>query len=307
MTKSSIVLKKYLNKKYIHSNTASITFLGPKGSYSHLAAIKYAKRYFNKIIENSFLKFYDVIKYVENFKADYAVLPIKNTNSGLINEVYDLLQLTNLSIIGEIILPIDHCILVNDIMTDIDQIKIIYSHPQPFKQCSRFIKRFSHWKIKYTTSTSSAIKKVSLINSPSIAALGSELGGDLYKLRVLKRNLSNKQYNCTRFIVLSRKFITFPNYVPTKTTLIMSTNQEQVNHLVNSLLIILRNSNLSITKLNSETLNKNSYKEKFYVDVQGNIRSVKIQQAIQELKSITYFIKVLGCYPIDNFSSLIEK
>ncbi|WP_315941454.1 prephenate dehydratase domain-containing protein, partial [Salmonella enterica] len=90
---------------------------------------------------------------VETGQADYAVVPIENTSSGAINDVYDLLQHTSLSIVGEMTVTIDHCVLVSG-ATDLNTIETVYSHPQPFQQCSKFLSRYPHWKIDYTESTS---------------------------------------------------------------------------------------------------------------------------------------------------------
>ena len=289
------LLQHQLNPVSQHS--ARIAFLGPKGSYSHLAARNYASRHFDSMVECGCLKFHDIIKQVENGLADYAVMPIENTSSGSINDVYDLLQQTSLSIVGELTLPIDHCVLVNG-PTDLQQIETVYSHPQPFQQCSQFINRFPHWKIEYTESTAAAMERVAALNSPKVAALGSEAGGELYQLQVLERNLANQQQNHTRFIVLARKAIEVSDQVPAKTTLIMATGQ-QAGALVDALLV-LRQHNLIMSKLESRPINGNPWEEMFYIDVQGNLQSERMQQALQELQTMTRSLKVLGCYPSEN-------
>ncbi|NIF23323.1 bifunctional chorismate mutase/prephenate dehydratase [Candidatus Pantoea multigeneris] len=285
------------NLNHEHASAARIAFLGPKGSYSHLAARKYAARHFDAMTEQGCLKFQDIIKHVETGQADYAVLPIENTSSGSINDVYDLLQQTTLSIVGELTLPIDHCVLVSS-NTSLQQIETVYSHPQPFQQCSQFINRFPHWKIEYTESTAAAMEKVAAMNSPTVAALGSEAGGELYQLQVLERNLANQQQNQTRFIVLARNAIEVSEQVPAKTTLVMATGQ-QAGALVDALMV-LRNHNLIMSKLESRPINGNPWEEMFYIDVQSNLQSAAMQQALQELTGLTRSLKVLGCYPGEN-------
>lgn len=139
------LLQQHLNK--INPHSARIAFLGPKGSYSHLAARQYAARHFEQFIESGCAKFADIFNQVETGQADYAVVPIENTSSGAINDVYDLLQHTSLSIVGEMTLTIDHCLLVSG-TTDLSTINTVYSHPQPFQQCSKFLNRYPHWKIE---------------------------------------------------------------------------------------------------------------------------------------------------------------
>ncbi|CNI74764.1 MULTISPECIES: bifunctional chorismate mutase/prephenate dehydratase [Yersinia] len=289
------LLQHQLNQTTQHS--ARIAFLGPKGSYSHLAARQYAARHFEHLIECGCQKFQDIFTQVETGQADYAVLPIENTSSGSINDVYDLLQHTSLSIVGEITNPIDHCVLVAT-DTDLSQINTVYSHPQPFQQCSQFINRFPHWKIEYCESTAAAMEKVAQLNSPTAAALGSEAGGALYNLQVLEHNLANQQQNITRFIVLARKAIDVSEQIPAKTTLIMATGQ-QSGALVEALLV-LRDHGIIMTKLESRPINGNPWEEMFYIDVQANLRSDPMQKALADLTPITRSLKVLGCYPSEN-------
>ncbi|MXP56623.1 prephenate dehydratase domain-containing protein [Pantoea sp. Mhis] len=283
--------------KHLHTNIPKIAFLGPKGSYSHIAARKYANHYFNSTLEIDCAKFHDIVDKVKHGQADYALLPFENTSSGYINDVYDILQHTNLSIIGELTLPIEHCLLVNG-STNLQQIQTIYSHPQPFQQCSKFIHCFPHWKNKYTESTAAAMKKISIVNSPKLAALGSEAGGKLYGLQVLKRNLSNQQQNRTRFIILSRTPIKFSSHISAKTTLIISTKQ-QIGALV-EILLILRTHNLIVSKLKNGTLDHNIRQKMFYIDIQAHLESENMQIALKKIRKLTHFLKILGCYPSEN-------
>ncbi|PLR33164.1 bifunctional chorismate mutase/prephenate dehydratase [Chimaeribacter arupi] len=289
------LLQHQLNQTTVHS--ARIAFLGPKGSYSHLAARHYAARHFEQFIECGCLKFQDIFTQVETGQADYAVLPIENTSSGSINDVYDLLQHTSLSIVGELSTPIDHCVLVST-PTELSAIKTVYSHPQPFQQCTQFLNRFPDWKIEYCESTAAAMEKVAELNSPHVAALGSEAGGALYQLQVLEHKLANQQQNITRFIVLARKAIDVSEQVPAKTTLIMATGQ-QSGALVEALLV-LRDHGIVMTKLESRPIHGNPWEEMFYIDVQANLRSESMQKALRELAPITRSLKVLGCYPTEN-------
>lgn len=103
------ILQKHLNQT--PDNSARIAFLGPRGSYSHVAARQYSARHFDHMTEFSCSKFRDIFELVENGQADYGMLPLENTSSGAINDVYDLLQTTPLSIVGELRLPVNHCLL----------------------------------------------------------------------------------------------------------------------------------------------------------------------------------------------------
>ena len=137
----------------------SIAFLGPRGSYSSLAARKYLSRHTDQVLETSCNNFQQVIEQVESGRVQYGVLPIENTSSGSINEVYDLMQHTTLSIVGELTLPIDHCLLAATETTE-QQITTIYAHPQPIQQCSHYLQsRMSKARLEYCDSSSAAMAK----------------------------------------------------------------------------------------------------------------------------------------------------
>lgn len=296
----SVLLQQRILQESVNQNTiksAKIAFLGPKGSYSHSASRRYASRHVDNMIEFSCSNFKDVFEHVEKGMVDYGVLPIENTSSGSINEVYDLLQKTDLHIIGELSLPIDHCILANK-GSSLEKIDTVYSHPQPFQQCTNFLEKYPNWKIIYCDSTSSAMETVAKLNKPNVAAIGNKDGGELYGLQMLEHNFANQKENITRFIILAAESIDVSSQISAKTTLLMKTGQ-QAGALVDALLV-LRNHNIVMTKLESRPIHGNPWEEMFYIDLQGNIETIKMQQALKELSSITLFSKVLGCYPSDN-------
>ena len=294
------LLQEKLNQGAISS--ANIAFLGPKGSYSHSATRRYASTHFDQLTESSCSTFKDVFEKVESKIVDYGILPIENSSSGSINEVYDLLQKTNLHIIGELSLPIDHCVLAIP-SAKLEQIDTIYSHPQPFQQCSNFLENYPHWKIVYCDSTSSAMETVAKLNQPNIAAMGNKDGGELYGLQVLEHNFANQKENITRFIVLAREPIEVSEQIPAKTTILMKTGQ-QAGALVDAL-SVLRNHNIVMTKLESRPIHGTPWEEMFYIDLQGNVHDYEMQVALKELAAITLYTKVLGCYPSDSITAIM--
>ncbi|VEH67913.1 P-protein [Rodentibacter pneumotropicus] len=212
-----------------------IAFLGKRGSYSNLAARNYAARYQKQFVELGCQSFEQVFEKVKNGEADFGILPLENTTSGAINEVYDLLQHTDLSLVGELAYPIKHCVLVNDTI-DLRQIDTLYSHPQVIQQCSQFIHSLDRVHIEYCESSSHAMQLVSSLNKPNIAALGNEDGGKLYGLSVLKTNIANQENNITRFIVVSREAREVSPQIHTKTLLLITTPQ-QAGSLADALFI----------------------------------------------------------------------
>ena len=279
-----------------HTPAVRVAFLGGQGSYSYWATQKYFTRRAERIIELGCDSFNDIVKAVETGHADYAVLPIENTSSGSINEVYDLLQHTRLSIVGELTHPIEHCLLGLP-GTDLSKVRQVCSHPQVIAQCSQFLLGLTNVKIEYCESSSAAFAKVKALQDPTIIAIGGEEGGKLYGLEVLTRELANQKQNVSRFIVVARKPVQVAKAIPAKTTFIMYTGQ-QPGALVEALLV-LKQHGISMSKLESRPIPGNPWEEMFYVDVSANLNDYAMIRALEELNNLTKFVKVLGCYPSD--------
>ena len=279
--------------------TVSVAFLGDKGSYSYLASHRYFSRRAEKINEYGCQSFNEILQQVESGHVDYGMLPIENTSSGSINEVYDALQHTNLSIVGEITQPIEHCLLTA-VNTQLNRIKTIYAHGQPFTQCSNFLDKQDSIRIEYCDSTADAMAKAFELQDDTVAVIGSEEGGQLYKLHALEKSIANQTENHSRFILVARKPIDVAEQIPAKTALILATGQK-AGALVDCL-IILKTKGINMCKLESRPIQGRPWEEMFYIDVEANLKSVVLQEAISEITSITNFIKVLGCYPIEHIS-----
>ncbi|CAM4010500.1 chorismate mutase [Shewanella aquimarina] len=274
----------------------NIAYLGARGSYSYLAATRYCERRQVGMQDLGCKSFDEIVQAVESGHADYGFLPIENTSSGSINEVYDVLQHTSLAIVGETTIEVGHCLLAKP-GTQVKQIKTIYAHPQPISQCSRYLSQHGEFKLEYCSSSAEAMERVLKADDNSVAAIGSVEGGALYQLEAIDRELANQKINQSRFIVVARKAIAVPEQLPAKTTLIMATGQKP-GALVEALLI-LKAHDLNMSKLESRPIPGTPWEEMFYLDLDANLASDQMQQALKELERITRFIKVLGCYPCE--------
>ncbi|WP_370426993.1 chorismate mutase [Actinobacillus pleuropneumoniae] len=277
----------------------SIAFLGMRGSYSNMASRQFAKKYQGSLIELSCDSFQQVFDKVSEGEAEFGVLPLENTTSGSINDVYDLLQHTDLAVVGELAYPIKHCVLANGNI-DLVEIDTLYSHPQVIQQCSQFIQSLNKVHIKYCESSSHAMQMVARLNKPNIVALGNEDGGKLYGLTNIKTDIANQQNNITRFIVVAKQAINVSPQLQTKTLLLMTTSQ-QAGALADALMVFKQHQ-IRMTKLESRPIYGKPWEEMFYVELQANIHSENTQQALKALEDVTSYVKVLGCYP----SEIIE-
>lgn len=274
--------------------TIKVAIQGIEGAYSYLVANKFFS-HANKALEFINKKrFDDVVKSVEHGEADYAMLPIENTTSGGINEVYDLLLHTTLAIVGEETFQVKHC-LVSTKDIQIRKIKKIYAHYQAAAQCSKFLDTLPDARIEYFADTAMSVQKIKEEGIAEHAAIASEEAAKLFKVKILRQNIANQSENYTRFLVAARKPIDVDSRIPSKTSLVMATA-----HVPGSLveaLNIFRKHNVNMTKLESRPILGNPWEEMFYLDFEGNVKDETVQAVLDELGAHTRFFKVLGSYP----------
>jgi len=282
-----------INKKEKRSSI-SISFQGIEGSYSYLAAQKYfAHSNFNLNFQFKKL-FSEVVEAAEKGEADYAILPIENTTSGGINEVYDLLLHTTLSIIGEEKFQVKHCLVaIEDI--PLNKIKKVYAHHQAAAQCSKFLETIPKAALEYFADTAMSVQRIAEEGNTSFAAIASEEAAKLYGLKILKRDVANQSENFTRFLIATRKPQKVDTRIPCKTSIVMATSHTP-GSLVDAL-GVFRKYQVNLLKLESRPIIGNPWEEMFYLDFEGNIFEETIHKVMEELGHHTRFMKVLGSYP----------
>ncbi len=292
------MLQKNLNPEAM-SETHRVAYLGGQGSYSQLACHKYFSRRPGKVIEMGCSSFEQITGKVESGQADFGLLPIENTSSGSINEVFDLLQHAQVSIVGEVTHSVEHCLLAMP-GTELSHINKIFAHPQPFAQCSRFIQGLGDIQHETCDSTFHALQ--SAVETANSAAIGSAQAGKNVGLEVVKSGLANQSENHSRFIVVARNPLQVSKQIPTKTSLIMATKQ-QAGSLADALMIFKQHQ-INLVKLESRPVPGNPWEEVFYVDLEANLDDLHVKQALEELKEHTQYTRVLGCYQSESLQAV---
>ncbi|KPM83332.1 MULTISPECIES: chorismate mutase [Pseudoalteromonas] len=292
------MLQKNLNPEAM-SESHRVAYLGGQGSYSQLACHKYFSRRPGKVIEMGCSSFEQITGKVESGQADFGLLPIENTSSGSINEVFDLLQHAQVSIVGEVTHSVEHCLLAMP-GTELSHINKIFAHPQPFAQCSRFIQGLGDIQHETCDSTFHALQ--SAVETANSAAIGSAQAGKNVGLEVIKSGLANQSENHSRFIVVARKPLQVSKQIPTKTSLIMATKQ-QAGSLADALMIF-KHHQINLVKLESRPVPGNPWEEVFYVDLEANLDDLHVKQALEELKEHTQYTRVLGCYQSESLQAV---
>lgn len=271
-----------------------VAYQGTDGAYSQIAAEQHFATTAAELECRGHTTFAAILQAVATEAADYAMLPVENTTAGSINDAYDLLAQTSLSVVGEEVLRVEHC-LCGLPQADLSQIRRVYSHPQALAQSSVFLASLPQCAVISSTDTAMSVKKVRDEGDPVQAAVASQRAAELYGLKVLARNIENQKDNFTRFMVVARAPLQIDARIPCKTSLIFSTHHEQ-GALVRCL-NVLADRGLNLTKLESRPRMHSPFEYLFYVDFEGNLQSDAVQLALQDMKAHTNYLKVLGCYP----------
>jgi chorismate mutase/prephenate dehydratase len=275
-------------------STAVVALQGIEGSYSQLAAEQFFR---DKPVEISLLactRFADVASAVEQGRADVAMLPVENTTSGGIAEVYDVLLHSRLAVIGEVKYRVQHCLLGTE-DSSLDTIKSIYGHPQAVTQCSDFLGELPDVEVVFFGDTAMSGRRIKSIGDPTIGAIASEEAARRFGLKVLKRSIGNRKENYTRFLVVARDPISVDPQIPSKTSLVLS-----VGNAPGALMEVLarfKEQDIPLVKLESRPTIDNPWEELFYLDFDGNVSSPHVQLALDGVRRSAKFVRVLGSYP----------
>ncbi len=271
-----------------------VAFQGTEGSYSHSAAARHFTAVGRPVDLRGHHTFKQAFEAVHSGVAEYGVLPVENTTAGSINETYDLLARHDLSIVGEEVLHIDHCLLAVE-PVPLSRIRRIYSQAQALWQCTEFLDQLEHCSAVSFTDTAMSCQKIVEEQDLAQAAIASADAARLYGLHVLKRGVANQKENYTRFAVITHDAVPQDLRIPCKTSLMFSTKHQKGALLEG--MAVLATYELNLTKLESRPRPGVPWEYLFYVDFEGNVADERVQSALHELKKHTSFLKVLGSYP----------
>ena len=271
-----------------------VAFQGGVGAYSELAANAHFSTRVERVSTKGFKTFAEAAREVEEGRFDYAILPIENTTSGSINDVYDLLRSTSLTIVGEHRLKVEHCLIATE-ETPLNQITRVSSHPQAILQCSNFLEGLVGAELDAYTDTALAVEHIKELGDPTHAAIASAAAARCNDLTILSREITNEEENYTRFVVIARETEPLDPLVPARTSLVMSTGQK-AGSLVEALLVF-RDRGLALSKLENRPIPGRPFEEQFYVDFEGAQGDAAVLGALEDLTRVTRYLKVLGSYP----------
>lgn len=288
------VQQEALGRDATETTGVTVAIQGIEGSYSYLACQQYFGAKGTEVSVVTSRTFSEAIQNVRAGKADATVLPIENTTSGAITEVYDLILESGLHLTGDIKFRVRHCLLGLEGASIADMRKI-YCHPQAVAQCSEFLATLEDCEVVHFSDTALSGKRIKDLNDPSVGAIASEEAARLFDLQVLKSGIANREENYTRFVVAANDPIDIPEGVPAKTSIVMAVG----NHpgALMDALAIFSDGDINLVKLESRPILHNPREELFYVDFEGDLSEKAVDTVLDTLMREVRFLKVLGSYP----------
>lgn len=271
-----------------------IAFQGQPGAYSNLACREVYPDYEPLPCEN----FEDAFEAVSNGTASLAMIPIENSLGGRVADIHLLLPRANLFIVGEHFQPVHHQLLALP-GTTLDQVKQVRSHPQGIAQCRETLRELKLEPVPRADTAGSA-KEVAELGDPTVAAIASELAGEIYGLETLRSRIEDRIGNTTRFVVMSRRRVEpDPTDGPAMTSIVF-----QVRSVPAALYKALggfATNGINIVKLESYITDSGFTRAQFYAEIEGHPADKSVDMALQELQYFSSMVKMLGVYPANAF------
>lgn len=266
--------------------TMRIAYLGPEATFTHQAAIR---RFGSSLRYCPHKTITDVFNEVSKNRADYGVVPIENSTEGVVTHTLDMFVDSDLKIVSQIVLRVQHCLLSNSRKS---QIKKLFAHPQALAQCRGWVQN-NLPRVEIIETSSNARSAELAAREKDSAAIAGQLAAEKYGLRVLEYDIQDNAANATRFLVLGRQ--SSPATGHDRTSLMISLVDEV--GALHRALAAFRRYRLNMTKIESRPSKRKAWEYFFFIDCDGHVSDHKVAKAISELEQQCSFVKVLGSYP----------
>lgn len=278
----------FIEVDHLEVKEARIVFPGTEGAYSQAAMDKYFGEGINSFHVDNFR---EAMEAIEEGRADFAILPIENSQAGIVHEIYDMLVEFENYIVGEEIIPIEHCLLVLP-GTKLEDIQTIYSHPQSLMQCSKFLHAHSSIRQVGMQNNAFAAKKVMENGDKSQAAIASAKAGEVYGLEVLERGVNNSTNNSTRFIVVTNQKIFCKDAKKMSICFEVPHKSGSLYHMLSHFIY----NHLNMNRIESRPLLDRTWEYRFFIEFEGNLGDGAVRNALRGLREEAANMRILGNY-----------
>jgi chorismate mutase/prephenate dehydratase len=273
------VFREIISVSYSLEKDMKIAYLGPEATYTHQAAIQQFGRMAEFVPSTTIA---DIFEAVASGRAAYGVVPVENSNEGVVSHTLDLLVEAPLTISAEIHVAIHHDLLAK--AGELRDIHAVWSHPQALAQCREWL-ALNLPSIPQHSTHSTAVAAERAAGEEGTAAIASPVAAELYGLRSIRSGIEDNPNNTTRFLV-ERDI----------TSLLFSIKRDQVGALHRALEPFAKHG-VNLTRIESRPTKVKAWEYLFFCDFEGNAGDERVGAAIDELRSRCDFIKVLGSYP----------
>jgi prephenate dehydratase len=271
-----------------HQQKHVVAFQGEHGAYSEQAVKQHFGPDVATLPRHTFPGIFDAI---HDGNASRGMLPVENSLAGIVSPAYDQLIDHDLQIQADVILRIEHCLMVPAGLT-LAEIKRAKSHPQALAQSEQTLLRMGIEPVIYYD-TAGAARDLAATPEPGTAAVASELAAQTYGLEILVRNMEDLAHNYTRFFVLGQDE---PARIdPSKTSIIFTTRHQP--GALHGVLGELAQRGINLTKIESRPRRNRPWHYLFYVDFEGHEDDQPVREALIGILKRSSFLKVLGSYP----------
>ena len=266
-----------------------ISYQGVPGSYSFITS----KTLYPTAELISHSTFKEAMTTVEVGGADFAVIPIENSNAGRVQDVHLLLPSMNLYIVDEYYLPIQHQLLGIK-GSKLEDITVALSHPQALAQSSKFL---SGQGIATEKRLNTAMACVEVANGKdkTKAAVASSLAAEMYNMEILAKNIQNDPDNRTRFIILAKNLV-IPAYSKEEkyvTSMMIELNEYSSSFL--DVIDVFTSHKLHARKI--ETYNRSDFNfNKLYIEIEAHSKSKSFVSAFDHIRQNVKNVNIIGVY-----------
>jgi len=264
-----------------------VAFLGPKATFTHVAAMQQFGLSAQMVAQKGITQ---VFEEVERGRAEFGVVPVENSNEGIVSHTLDMFMESELKINAEILLEISHDLLSQS--GSLVGVERVCSHPQALAQCRNWLEE-NLPDLPLVDVASTALAAQMAAEDSTVAAVASEAAGNMYGLQVAKSKIEDHSNNFTRFLVIGR---TMPKPSGNDKTSIMFSVKDEPGILYR-MLQPFSSRQINLSKIESRPMKRKAWEYIFFLDMEGHVEDETVAEALEDLKQYCQFIKVLGSFP----------
>jgi chorismate mutase / prephenate dehydratase len=270
------------------SSDTKVAFFGERGAYTEQAMLDFFRTKVTGIPKETFE---EVMQAIRDGEAKYGVLPIENSSTGTLADIFDLLADYDNYIIGEQLVKIEHNLwgLPGAKLSDITR---VYSHRQGLLQCSDFLKQHPNIEQIVGGSTAGSARRVLEEKLITQAAIASKRAGEVHGLSLLKEGIHNEDHNTTRFIIISNQRQYEKDAKRTSICFALPHKSGALYHMLSHFIY----NNINMTKIESRPIVGKAFAYRFFVDIEGGLDHPAVLNALHCIKEEAIEMKILGSY-----------